>query len=198
MIYAPPLKYHQTMRPVTAIDGAHMSLTLSGPATGRTVVIFEEPARRQESYDILRERLHLAMFRVAGIPAHNGMDEKSVISFLDQLKITGALLVGDRAGGELAWDMAAGYGERFAGLVAIDCGHPKVPDVDGIVRDEGCPNVELDTTILVSSRAAHSVARASRRHVRAEFRLAELAGPRNSRHFTAQLATEIVVRALSR
>ena len=73
-----------------------------------------------------------------------------------------------------------------------------LPGVDGVIRDDDCPAVEVDTTILVSSRSAHAVARASRRHVHADFRLVELAGPRNSRHFTAQLATEIVVRALSR
>ncbi len=59
------------------------------------------------------------------------------------------------------------------------------------------PAVVVDTTVLVEGRSAHGVARASRRHVHADFRLVDLAGPPSSQHFTAQLATEIVMRALS-
>ena len=197
MIDAPP-GYHNSVHPVTAIDGDAVSVTLSGPVRGRTVVMFEELDRGSDSYDSVRERLHLAMFRTVGIPVRKGLSAKSIVAFLDQLQIAGGLLVGDGAGAELAWELAASHRERFTGLVAIDRGHPGVPGVDGVIRDDDCPAVEVDTTILVSSRSAHAVARASRRHVHADFRLVELAGPRNSRHFTAQLATEIVVRALSR
>ena len=79
--------------------------------------------------------------------------------------------------------------------MVIDCGHPRVPDINGVIRDQHCPPVQVDTTALVSTPAAHGVARASRRYVHGEFRLTDLAGWRKSRHFTAQLASEIVLRS---
>jgi hypothetical protein len=83
-------------------------------------------------------------------------------------------------------------------LVTIDVGHPRVPDTDGVIRDPDCPAVQVDTTALVSTPAAHAIARASRRYVHGDFRLVELAGRRRSRHFTAQLAAEIIVRSFWR
>ncbi len=188
----------QSIRVLTAIDGSQVPVTVSGPVKGRVVIIFEQAPCNGQYYDIVRERLHVAAFRTVVIPAHPGLTSKSIVGFLNQLKIAGGLLVADAAIGELAWDLAATFRDRFTGLVVIDSGHPRVPDVHGVIRDKDCPAVELDTTVLVSTRAAQTVARASRRYVHADFRLVELAGPRKSRHFTAQLATEIVVRALSR
>jgi pimeloyl-ACP methyl ester carboxylesterase len=193
-----PPAYRELQRRVDAIDGFQVPVTLSGPDEGRVVIMLDAAPSKANHYDIVRERLHVAMFRTITIPAYDGLRPKSVLGILDHFKVAGGLLVGDRTGGELAWSLAATQGERFTGLVVIDCGHPRVPDIDGVVRDKHCPAVEVDTTSLVSSRAAHAVAQASRRYVQGEFRLVELAGPRNSRHFTAQLATEIVVRALSR
>lgn len=183
------------------LDGFRVPVRLSGPdgaANGRVVVMLDETPGGHDAYDAVRGRLHVAMFRTLRIPAHPQLSPKSVIGILDQFDVGSALLVGDRSGGELAWRLAASQRGRFTGLVVIDCGHPRVPDVDGVVRDEDCGPVEVDTTALVGSRAADAVARASRRYVHGEFRLVDLAGPRDSRHFTAQLAAEIVVRALSR
>ncbi len=87
--------------------------------------------------------------------------------------------------------------ERFTGLVVVDGGHPRVADVESVVRDEDCPHVQVDTTALASTPAARTVAQASRRYVQGDFRLVELAGWRGSRHFTVQLATEIVLRSHS-
>jgi hypothetical protein len=198
MINASMPTHPQSMRHVDAIDGLKVPVTLSGPEKGRVVIMFDETPQRTDAYDIVRQRLHLAMFRTMVIPAHAKLRPKSVIDILDQLKVPGGLLLGDGAGGELAWSLAATERERFTGLVVIDVGHPRVPDTGGAIRDNHCPAVEVDTTALVSTRAAHAVARASRRYVHGEFRLVELAGPRTSRHFTAQLATEIVLRSFSR
>ncbi|WP_179475507.1 alpha/beta hydrolase family protein [Mycolicibacterium vinylchloridicum] len=189
---------HRSRCTVSAIEGTTVSVTLSGPASGRTIIMLEEPARNPVAQDALRARLQVAMFRIVTIPIVDGLSAKSIVGFLDQLQIASGLLVGDGAGAELAWDLAATHRERFTGLVAIDRGHPRVPNADGIIRDGDCPAVEVDTTILAEGRSAHAVARASRRHVHADFRLVDLAGPRSSQHFTAQLATEIVMRALSR
>ena len=54
--------------------------------------------------------------------------------------------------------------------------------------------MEINTTALVSTPAAHAVARASQRYVYGDFRLVELAGRRNAQESTAQLAAEIVLR----
>jgi pimeloyl-ACP methyl ester carboxylesterase len=198
MIDASISSYGQSICHVDEIDGFQLPVALSGPEKGRVVIMFDEAPRRTDSYDIVRGRLHVAMFRTVVIPAHEMLSPKSVIGILEQLKVPGGLLVGDGAGGELAWNLAATHRGRFTGLVVIDCGHPQVPNIDGMIRDKHCPAVEVDTTALVGTPATHAVARASRRYVHGEFRLVELAGPRKSRHFTVQLAAEIVVRALSR
>ena len=75
------------------------------------------------------------------------------------LEVQWGLLVGDRIGGELAWELAATRLDRFIGLVVIDRGHPRVADQSGVVRDEHCPPVEMNTTALVSTPAARAVAR---------------------------------------
>ena len=198
MINASLPTHRQSLYHVDAIDGFQVPVRLSGPDKGRVVIMFDGTPRTTDSYDIVRERLHVAMFRTVAFPAHEGLSSKAIIGILDRLKVAGGLLVGDGAGGELAWDLAATHRERFTGLVVVDCGHPRVPNDDGVIRDKHCPAIEVDTTALVSTRATHAVARASRRYVHGEFRLVELAGPRKSRHFTAQLTAEIVVRALSR
>lgn len=198
MINASLPVHRQSLYHVDAIDGFQVPVRLSGPDKGRVVIMFDGTPDTTDSYDIVRERLHVAMFRTVVLPTHEGLSSKAIIGILDRLKAAGGLLVGDGAGGELAWDLAATYRERFTGLVVVDCGHPRVPNDGGVIRDKHCPAVEVDTTALVSTRAAHGVARASRRYVHGEFRLVELAGPRKSRHFTAQLTAEIVVRALSR
>ncbi|WP_234834769.1 alpha/beta hydrolase [Mycolicibacterium stellerae] len=193
---------HPTHRPsihnVDSLDGVEVPVTVSGPETGRTVIMFAEAPPAGDPYHPIRERLHVAMFRTVVISVHARLTPKAVVTVLDQLKVSSGLLVGDGAAGDLAWSLAATYGARFTGLVVVDCGHPAAPDIDGDIHDIHCPAVEVDTTALVGSKATQAVALASRRSVRGDFRLVELAGPRTSRHFTMQLVAEIVVRALSR
>lgn len=192
-------KHRCVTRYVDVTDGgAQLPVMLAGPNRGRPIIMFDDPAQTTSPYETVRERLHVAMFKTVVIPAYNGLTPKSVVMVLDQLQVPGGLLVGDRAGGDLAWSIAAAHGARFTGLVVIDRGHPGIADAAGDVRDTTCRAVEVDTTVLASSRAAQTAAWASRRMVHGEFRLVEAAGPRSSRHFTTQLATEIVVRALSR
>jgi pimeloyl-ACP methyl ester carboxylesterase len=120
---------------------------------------------------------------------------KTVVGILDELDIGWALLVGDRLGAELAWELAATRLDRFIGLVAIDRGHPRVADLAGVIRNENCPPVELNTTALVSTNAAGTVARASQRFVYGDYRIVELLGRRSDVDSTAQLAAEIVMRS---
>jgi pimeloyl-ACP methyl ester carboxylesterase len=146
------------------------------------------------SYDALCQRLHTASLRTVVIGPDRRLTPKSVLGILDSIGVKWALLVGDRIGGEVAWELAASRLDRFIGLVVIDRGHPRVADMTGVVRDEHCPPVEINTTALVSTPAARAVARASQRYVYGDYRLVEMLGRRNAHESTAQLAAEIVLR----
>lgn len=198
MVDATRPQYHSSTHLLQSIDGYRVPVTVSGPDTGRAVIMLDEAPQCVGPYALVRERLHVAAFRTISVHPQAGLTPKCVVDILDQLEVAGGLLVGDGHGGELAWKLAATQRQRFTGLVVVDAGHPGVPGIDGRVRDSHCPTVELDTTILVGTAASDRVARASRRYVQGEFRLVELAGVRASRHFTAQVTTEIVMRALSR
>ena len=179
---------------MTTLDGFAVPVAVTGPEKGVVVVLLAAEQRALAAYDALCDRLHNASLRTVVIGPDPRLTPKSVVSILDALRIGWAVVVGDRAGGELAWKLAATRLGRFVGLVAIDRGHPRVADVNGMVVDEQCPPVEVGTTVLVSSQAARSVARDSQRLVYGDYRVVELPGRRNAHDSTAQLATEIVLR----
>lgn len=187
----------EPIRYVATVDGFRVPVSVAGPANRCAVVVFDDTRHTPGTYSALRERLHrlhIAAMRTIVVGVDPRLTAKSVLGVLDTVGVAGSVLVGDGAGAELGWKLAAGHPERFTGLVVIDAGHPRAPDVNGVIRDENCPYVQVDTTALVSTPATRTVAQASRRYVRGDFRLVELAGWRGSRHFTAQLATEIVLR----
>ncbi len=132
--------------------------------------------------------------RTIVIGADSRLTAKSVLGLLDTIGVRWAVIVGDRVGAELAWELAATRLDRFTALVVVDRGHPAVADQDGEIRDEQCPPVEINTTALVSSPAARAVARASQRYVYGDFRIVDMLGRRNAGESTAQLAAEIVLR----
>jgi pimeloyl-ACP methyl ester carboxylesterase len=179
---------------MTTIDGFPVPVSVTGPEKGVVVVILGAEQRAPAAYDALCERLHTASLRTVVIGAEPRLTPKSVVGILDALVIGWAVVVGDRTGGELAWELAATRLGRFVGLVAIDRGHPRVPDLDGVIRDEDCPPVEINTTVLASSPAARAVARDSQRFVYAEYRVADLLARHSAQESTAQLAAEIVLR----
>ncbi|MBI2699233.1 MAG: alpha/beta hydrolase [Mycobacterium sp.] len=179
---------------MTTLDGFSVHVGVAGPEKGVVVVILGAEQRAVAAYDAICERLHTASLRTVVIGADPRLTPKSVIGILDALGIGWAVVVGDRDGAELAWELAATRLGRFAGLVAIDRGHPAVADADGVVRDDHCPPVEIGTTVLVSSPATRNAARDSQRLVYSDYRVVDLAGRRNAQESTAQLATEIVLR----
>ena len=176
------------------VDGFPVPVDVAGPDKGTVVVLLGSTNHGPAAYDAVCERLHTASLRTIVIGPDARLTAKSVIGILDALDIRWALLVGDRVGGELAWELAATRLDRFVGLVVIDRGHPRVADQSGVIRDEHCPPVEMNTTALVSSPAARAVAKASQRFVYGDFRLVDLLGRRNAADSTAQLAAEIVLR----
>lgn len=179
---------------MTTVDGFPIQVGITGPDRGSVVVLLGAAQRALAAYDPVCERLHTASLRTVVVAPDPRLSAKSVVGILDSLDIDWSVLVGDRIGGELAWELAATRLDRFTGLVVIDRGHPRVADLTGIVRDEHCPPVEINTTALVSTPAAEAVARASQRYVYGEYRVVELLGRRNVQESTAQLAAEIVLR----
>lgn len=179
---------------MTTLDGFPVPVGVSGPENGVVVVILGDERRELSAYDAVCERLHTASIRTVVIGLDPRLTPKSVIGILDGLGIGWAVVVGDRAGGDLAWELAATKLGRFVGLVVIDRGHPRVADLHGEVRDDHCPPVEIGTTVLVSSANGRDVASKSQRFVYADYRTVDLLGRRNPQESTAQLAAEIVLR----
>lgn len=182
---------------VVTIDGFAVPVDVAGPDQGSTVVVLSAGHHGPAAYEAVCQRLHTASLRTVVIGADPRLTAKSVVGILDSLDVKWALLVGDRLGGELAWELAATRLDRFIGLVVVDRGHPRVADPTGVIRDEECPAVEMNTTALVSNPAARAVAKASQRYVYGDFRLVEMLGRRSAQDSTAQLAAEIVLRTSS-
>ncbi|TFV56514.1 alpha/beta hydrolase [Mycobacterium sp. PS03-16] len=179
---------------MNTVDGFPVPVDVAGPENGSAVVLLGAAQHAPSAYNGVCQRLHTASLRTVVIGPDPRLTGKAVIGVLDALDVRWALLVGDRLGGELAWELAATRLDRFIGLVVIDRGHPRVADQSGAIRDETCPPVEMNTTALVSSPASRAVAQASQRFVYGDFRLVELLGRRNAADATAQLAAEIVMR----
>jgi pimeloyl-ACP methyl ester carboxylesterase len=180
---------------MTTVDGFPIPVSVSGPDNGPVVIMLSAAQRVPAAYDGVCQRLHTAALKTVVIGSDQRLTVKSVIGVLDSLDIQVGVLVGDRAGGELAWELAATRLDHFIGLVVIDRGHPRVPDLGGVIRDDHCPPVEINTTALVSSSAAAAVAEASQRFVYGDFRVVELTRRRSAQESSAQLAAEIVLRA---
>ena len=179
---------------MVTVDGVHVPVSVTGPEKGPYVVILGAVQHPPAAYDAVCQRLHTASVRTVVIGADPLLHPKAVVGILDALDVRWGVVVGDRAGAELAWELAATRLDRFTGLVAIDRGHPRVPDQNGVVRDEDCPPVEVNTTVLVSTPAARTLAKASQRYVFSDYRVVEVTGRRNAAESTAQLAAEIVLR----
>lgn len=182
---------------VVTLDGFAVPVEVAGPEGGSVVVLLSAGHHGPAAYEAVCQRLHTASLRTVVIGTDPRLTATSVIGILDSLDIRWALLVGDRQGGDLAWELAANRMDRFIGLVVVDRGHPRVADVTGAVRSEDCPAVEMNTTALVSTPAARAVARASQRYVFGDFRLVEMLARRNAGESTAQFAAEIVLRTSS-
>ncbi|MGI9124527.1 MAG: alpha/beta hydrolase [Mycobacterium sp.] len=179
------------------VDGFPVPVSVSGPDKGPYVVLLGAAQHAPAAYDSLCERLHIASVRTVVIGADPRLHPKAVIAILDALDVPWAILVGDRFGAELAWELAAARPDRITGLVVVDRGHPRVPDPHGVVHDPDCPPVEINTTALVTSPAARAVAKASQRFVYSDYRLVDFAARRNAAVANAQLAAEIVLRTSS-
>jgi pimeloyl-ACP methyl ester carboxylesterase len=179
---------------MTTLDGFPIPVSVTGSEKGSVVAVLGAAQHPVTAYDAVCERLHTASLQTVVIGSDPRLTPKSVVGILDSLGIRWSVLVGDRTGAELAWELAATRLDRFTGMLAIDRGHPRVADITGVIRDEHCPPVEIDTTALVSTPATRAVARASQQFVLADYRMVDFLGRRNGQQSTAQLAAEIVLR----
>jgi pimeloyl-ACP methyl ester carboxylesterase len=177
------------------VDGFPVPVSVTGPDKGPFVVVLGAAQQAPAAYDTLCQRLHIASVRTVVIGADPRLHPKAVVAVLDTLEVPWAILVGDRFGGDLAWEAAAMRPDRFTGLVVVDRGHPRVADPHGVIRDPDCPPVEMNTTALVTNPAARAMAKASQRYVYGDYRLVDFAARRNAAEATAQLAAEVVLRS---
>ena len=133
---------------VPTLHGFAVPVAVAGPEAGVVVVILGDRNRAPGAYDALCERLHLAALRTVVIGFDARLTRASVPSLLDGLGIRWAVLVGDGAGGDLAWELAATAAGRFVGLVVIDRGHPRVANPQGMV-----PALQNGDMVLTQSPA---------------------------------------------
>ena len=94
------------------------------------MVCWAPRSRRSSAYDAVCQRLHTASLRTIVIGPDPRLTAKSVVGICSTRSTCVGVLVGDRVGGELAWELAATRLDRFIGLVVIDRGHPRVADLD--------------------------------------------------------------------
>ncbi|HNM84016.1 MAG TPA: alpha/beta hydrolase [Mycobacterium sp.] len=176
------------------VDGYPVPVGVTGPEHSPAVLLLGAAQQAVAAYDAVCERLHTASLRTVVIGADPRLTPESVLGMLDNVGVRWAVIVGDRAGAELAWELAASRLDRFTALVVIDRGHPAVADLDGRIRDANCPPVEMNTTALVSTPAARAVAGASQRYVYGDFRVVDMVARRTAAESTAQFAAEVVMR----
>ena len=176
------------------VDGFPIPVGVSGPEQAPVVVLLGAEGQAVAAYDAVVERLHTASLRTVVVGADPRLTTKAVLGVLDALGVRWAVLVGDRAGADLAWELGATRLDRFTGLVVVDRGHPRVADAAGVIADQDCPPVEVNTTALTSTPARRAVAQASQRYVYGDYRVVDMPARRSAADAAAQLAAEIVLR----
>jgi len=89
------------------VDGIPIAVSVSGPDKGIHVVLIGAALHTPATYDTLCERLHTAGVRTVVIGADPRLSATAVVAVLDSIEIPWAVLVGDRFGAEVAWELAA-------------------------------------------------------------------------------------------
>ncbi|WP_072687590.1 alpha/beta fold hydrolase [Rhodococcus marinonascens] len=178
-----------------ALAEGNCAVRIDGPLSKHTVLLLPGAGDSAAVYDGVCERLHNSDLRTIVPEDITGLDDRSIMALLDELKVGWVNLAGSREGAGLAWSLAARQFGRFASLVVADRGHPAAPDSEGVVRGSDCPPVELPTTVMVGSPDRRAEADASGRFVYSDFRVVQLDGVANiPASAPAELATEIVLR----
>src|SRR6476469_6763719 len=135
---------------MVTVDGFPVPVDVAGPDKGSVVVVLGAAHHAPSAYDAVCQRLHTASLRTIVIGPDPRLTAKSAVGILDALHVRWALRVGDRNGGERAWDLGATRLDRVSGVVVIAGGHPRVAHLTGVIRDEHWPPVEMNTRASVS------------------------------------------------
>ena len=176
------------------VDGFPVPIGVAGPEKSPAVVVLGAAQQAVAAYDSVCQRLHTASLRTIVIGADSRLTGKSVLGLLDTVGVRWAVIVGDRVGAELAWELAATRLDRFTALVVVDRGHPAVADQDG-----NDPRRAMPAGRDQHHRAGELTRRAGGGSRQPALRVRRLpdrrhAGRRNVGESTAQLAAEIVLR----
>lgn len=183
---------------VDGTDGAPGVLILVGPSDGAPVPRLAPLTERLVASG-LQSFVWDCSAEPSTLPTH-----EDVAAALDELGLHWVNLVGIGSATGSVWQTAARHFGRVSSLVVLDGGHPAVADADGGVQDQGCPAVDVATTLVMTSSAARTHAYASGRHVYSDFRVVEPAGGSSAggddpdawgEALAAGLATEIILRS---
>src|ERR1700739_1985882 len=112
---------------VRTIDGFSVPVDVAGPEKGSAVVVLGAGHHGPAAYGAVCQRLHTASLRTIIIAPDPRLTAKSVVDILDAVDVKWSVLVGDRLGGELAWELAAKRRGRGNRLGVVDTAHPAGP-----------------------------------------------------------------------
>src|SRR3954467_8368399 len=92
---------------MVTVDGFPVPVDVAGPDKGSVVVLLGAAQQAASAYDAVCGRLHTASLRTIVVGPDPRLTAKSVVGIMDLLEGQWGLRVGDRVGGELAWELAA-------------------------------------------------------------------------------------------
>ena len=121
---------------VLTVDGFAATVDVSGPEQGSVVVLLGAANQGPSAYEGVCQRLHTASLKTIVIAPDPRLSAKVVVSILDALGVRWALLVGDRVGGELAWELAATRLDRFIGYYEPYATSHDTLDADAAIQQE--------------------------------------------------------------
>ena len=98
---------------IATVDGFDVVIEVAGPEQAPVVVLLGAAEQAPAAYDAICSRLHTAALRTVVIAADPRLSPKSVVGVLDTLGVRWAILVGDRRGAELAWELASHQARSF-------------------------------------------------------------------------------------
>ena len=107
------------------VDGFPIEVSDTGPDKGSVVVVLGAAQRAPAAYDAVCERLHTASLRTIVVGPDPRLTPKSVVGILDVLDIDWGVLVGDRVGGELAWELEETGTDLCVAPALIDVAGPR-------------------------------------------------------------------------
>ena len=108
--------------------GGQCSVRVAGPDSRHAVLLLPDTGDSVDVYDAVSERLHNSDLKTVALESIDGVSDEAILGVLDELKLSWVHLVGNGAGAESAWTLAAKTFGRFASLIAVNRCHPAIAD----------------------------------------------------------------------